>query len=121
MNLLDALVIVRNAAQVSTPMRTRRGATARKVVEKKIQQLLRKKAWRDAPAGSVPVHMADDAFKYPIPDDPITTALRNVVASVERASAVDFSIPARVRLLAEMEAAKDALSELPTNEEQLIK
>jgi hypothetical protein len=121
MNLLDALIVVRNGSLFSATARTRRGATARKVVEKKIQQLLRKKAWRENTPGSVPVHMADPTFQYPIPDDVLVAALRAVISSIERAAAVDFSIPSRVRLLAEMEAAKDALAELPSNEEQLIK
>lgn len=82
MNNLEALIIVRGAARVSAQMRTRRGIAAGKVVDRKIQSLMRKKAWRDG-GGAPPVHMGDDDFRYQIPDDPVTAALRRVLASVE--------------------------------------
>lgn len=66
MNLLEALVIVRNSSLRSEQMKTRRGQSALKVVDNKIQSLLRKKAWRDG-NGSIPVHMGSESFLYPIP------------------------------------------------------
>lgn len=66
--MLDALTIVRNCSLRSEQMRTKQGQAALKVVDRKIQSLLRKKAWRDASGtGLMPVHMGDSAFLYPIP------------------------------------------------------
>lgn len=66
MNMLEALVIVR---QVAAPqLATKRGVVALKVVDRKIQSLLRKKAWRDG-GGAMPIHMGQDGFEYPIPHD----------------------------------------------------
>lgn len=79
MNNLEALIIVRGAARVSAQMRTRQGIAAGKVVDRKIQSLMRKKAWRDG-NGATPVHMGDDDFRYQIPDDPMTAALKKIAA-----------------------------------------
>ena len=110
MNNLEALIIVRGAARVSGQMRTRQGIAAGKVVDRKIQSLMRKKAWRDG-CGATPVHMGDEDFRYQIPDDPITAALRALVAA-QRAwiSADDQDSDARIR--AAMTQADDALSSL---------
>lgn len=82
MNNLEALIIVRGAARVSGQMRTRQGIAAGKVVDRKIQSLLRKKAWREG-CGATPVHMGDEDFRYDIPDDPITAALRAALPVLE--------------------------------------
>ena len=79
MNNLEALIIVRGASRVSAQMRTRQGIAAGKVVDRKIQSLMRKKAWRDG-SGATPVHMGDDDFRYQIPDDPLTAALKKIAA-----------------------------------------
>ncbi len=63
---------------MSAQMRTRQGIAAGKAVDRKIQSLMRKKAWRDG-GGATPVHMGDAAFRYDIPDDPITAALKKIV------------------------------------------
>lgn len=75
MNNLEALIVVRNCALVSAQMRTREGVAALKVVDRKIQSLMRKKAWRDG-GGAIPVHMGSDDFKYAITEDAATVALR---------------------------------------------
>lgn len=80
MNNLEALIIVRGSARVSAQMRTRQGIAAGKVVDRKIQSLMRKKAWRDS-GGAMPVHMGDEDFRYAIPDDPITAALKKIAAT----------------------------------------
>jgi len=79
MNNLEALIIVRGSARVSAQMRTRQGIAAGKVVDRKIQSLMRKKAWRDG-GGAMPVHMGDEDFRYAIPDDPFTAALKKIAA-----------------------------------------
>lgn len=62
MNLLEALLCVRNAAARSEQMQTRQGQAALKIVDKKIQGLQRKKAWRDCRgSGRMPDHMIDPA------------------------------------------------------------
>ena len=68
MNNLEALCIVRNCATYSPQLQTRQGKAALAVVDRKIQSLLRKKAWRDG-GGATPIHMADANFKYPLPDE----------------------------------------------------
>lgn len=74
MNMFQALTIVRNASLVSAQMRTKQGIEARKVIDRKLQSLARKKAWRDG-MGAMPVHMGDPDFAYAI-DDPQTAALK---------------------------------------------
>lgn len=66
MNSLEALLVVRNCAVFSPQLQTRQGKAALAVVDRKIQSLLRKKAWRDG-GGATPIHMADPNFKYPLP------------------------------------------------------
>ncbi len=108
MNNLEALIIVRGAARVSAQMRTRQGIAAGKVVDRKIQSLLRKKAWRDG-AGSTPIHMGDENFKYDIPDDPITAALRGLLSAVK--AEPDGSTPTtNTRIEAAIKQAEDALA-----------
>lgn len=84
MNNLLALTIVRNCALVSAQMNTKEGQTALKVVDKKIQSLLRKKAWRDG-NGAIPIHMGLPTHTYPIPtaDEPILAALRKAEAMLQ--------------------------------------
>lgn len=67
MNMLEALTIVRNCSLRSAQMHTKQGKAALKVIDKKLQSLMRKKAWREG-VGAVPIHMADPDFTYPIPD-----------------------------------------------------
>ncbi|EIP99364.1 hypothetical protein OpiT1DRAFT_03878 [Opitutaceae bacterium TAV1] len=47
-------------------MRTRQGQAAIKVIDRKLQSLMRKKAWRDGVG--TPIHMGKPDFAYPIPD-----------------------------------------------------
>lgn len=77
MNNLEALTIVRNCALVSAQMSTKQGQAALKVVDRKLQSLMRKKAWRDG-CGSIPIHTGLPTHTYPIPaaDEPILSALR---------------------------------------------
>lgn len=107
MNNLEALIIVRGAARVSAQMRTRQGIAAGKVVDRKIQSLLRKKAWREG-NGSTPVHMGNDDFRYTIPDDPITAALKGLMARIEAYQGQRFYDQVKP----EWEAAKAALTGL---------
>lgn len=88
-------------------MRTKQGRTALKVVERKIQSLLRKKAWRES-GGAVPVHMGADDFAYPIPDDPVTAALRNLVKA-ERATRDRFTATEIEQMEAAIKRAEEAL------------
>ena len=67
MNMLEALSIVRNCSLYSAQMKTPQGVRALKVIDQKLQSLLRKKAWREGNR-SIPIHMGADAFEYPIPD-----------------------------------------------------
>ncbi|EIQ00725.1 hypothetical protein OpiT1DRAFT_05280 [Opitutaceae bacterium TAV1] len=115
MNNLEALIIIRGAARVSAQMRTRQGRSAFKVVEKKIQSLLRKKAWREG--GGIPVHMGSPDFTYPIPDDPVTAALRELLAAEAEfvGSIQDLRSP---RLRAAVEAANVALAGIESPEER---
>jgi len=55
MTLLDALLVVREAALSGVPVSGEKGGRAMKVVNKKIASLSRKKAWRDS-LGQVPDH-----------------------------------------------------------------
>ena len=110
MNNLEALIILRGCARVSAQMRTRYGKAAAKVVDRKIQSLLRKKAWRDG-GGAVPVHMGDDDFLYKIPDDPVTAALRNLVQA-ERATIDRFTSTEVEQMEAAIKQAEEALSGL---------
>jgi hypothetical protein len=87
-------------------MRTRQGQAALKTVDKKIQSLLRKKAWRDGIG--TPIHMGNPDFVYPIPDDPLTAALKKIaalstdqLASPHQCSAVVIAMDA----LAKMESS----------------
>lgn len=80
MNMLEALVILRQVAACSQQMATKRGVAALKVVDRKIQSLLRKKAWRDG-CGAMPIHMGQDGFEYPIPRDPVPTAWIPITAA----------------------------------------
>jgi hypothetical protein len=85
MNMLEALVIVRNCSLRSAQMVEKRGQSALKVVDKKIQSLLRKAAWRNSDGG-IPVHMGSDSFLYPIPEsntESTETALTQRVQSLE--------------------------------------
>lgn len=115
MNLLIAFTTVRNCALASAQIRTRHGKAALKMVDKKIQALSRKKAWREAAPGVHPLHVYDEKFQYPIPEDRVTTALRNLVAATERANHDAFTIPTIVPLMESVEAAKQVLDEIPTN------
>ena len=67
MNMLESLLIVRNCAVYSPQLQTRQGKAALAVVDRKLQSLLRKSAWRNG-GGATPIHMADPDFKYPLPD-----------------------------------------------------
>lgn len=70
MNMLEALIVLRSAAASSPQVATKRGVAALKVIDRKIQSLLRKKAWREG-AGAIPIHMGKEGFIYPVPlDDP---------------------------------------------------
>ena len=112
MNNLEALIIVRGAARVSGQMRTKQGITAGKVVDRKIQSLMRKKAWRDQRGtGAEPVHMGDENFRYEIPDDPITAALRNLVRA-ERATIDRFTSTEIEQMEAALKQAEEALAGL---------
>lgn len=85
MNLLDALAIVRNCAVHSPQIRTRSGQAALKIVDQKLQSLLRKKAWREG-GGACPIHMGDESYAYQVPATPIDTAsdkLRTALADAE--------------------------------------
>jgi hypothetical protein len=113
MNLLIAFTHVRNCALASAQIRTRHGMSALKAVDKKIQSLMRKKAWREAARGVAPVHMFEADFQYPIPEDRVTTALRNLVAASERANHDAFTVPTIVPLMESVEAAKQVLAEIP--------
>jgi len=104
MNNLEALIIVRGAARVSAQMRTRQGVAAGKVVDRKIQSLMRKKAWREG-CGATPVHMGDEDFRYSIPDDPVTAALKRLMARCEATQGQAFYDQVRP----EWEAAQAAL------------
>lgn len=105
MNNLEALIILRGAARVSGQMRTRQGIAAGKVVDRKIQSLLRKKAWREG-NGATPVHMGDDDFRYTIPDDPLTAALKGLMARCEATQGQAFYDQVKP----EWEAAQAALA-----------
>lgn len=109
MNNLEALIIVRGASRVSGQMRTKQGIAAGKVVDRKIQSLMRKKAWRDG-GGATPVHMGDDDFRYQIPDDPITAALKGLMARCEATQGQAFYDQVR----SEWEAAQAALNGIQT-------
>lgn len=113
MNLLDALVIVRNASLVSNTMHTRQGQTARKVIDRKIQGLLRKKAWRDAAPGTIPIHMVDRSLILPMADDPLVKALRRLVAA-EAAARDQFGTAERLEINAAIEEARGCLAWLET-------
>ena len=90
MNNLDALLIIRNCALASPSLQTKQGKTALSVVDRKIQSLLRKKAWRDSNPFGTPVHMGDPDFKYPLPD------LRDVLASqTESATKLNAALPSQ--------------------------
>lgn len=118
MNLLDALVIVRNCSRYSSQIHTRQGKAALNKVDLKIQSLLRKKAWRES-AGAVPVHMGDDAFAYAIPEDPITKALRRLL-SAEKATRQPAGAAAEIaELESAMKEAEAALASLGQPEELL--
>ena len=67
MNLCEALVIVRNCSVASAQMKTKRWQAALKIIDRKIQGLLRSKAWRQS-YQAMPFHAGDDNFKYPIPE-----------------------------------------------------
>lgn len=104
MNNLEALIIMRGAAQASAQMKTKRGRAALRVIEKKIQSLLRKTAWRSG-VGTTPIHMETEGFQYRIPDDPITAALRAMVIA-ETPEARAGALAAASLLLAEIDNAR---------------
>lgn len=54
MNLLDAMILIRNAAMAN--IKDREDQTALKVVNRKIASLQRKKEWREAISGTMPPH-----------------------------------------------------------------
>lgn len=112
MNLLSALMTVRSASRASNSMRTRQGRAAAKVVDYKIQGLLRKKAWRNS-EGATPVHMgvAREDFAYPTEDDPVTAALRRLVKA-EEASIEKFTPTEITELEAALKQARDVLEEI---------
>lgn len=66
MNICESLIIVRNCALASQQMKTKRGQAALKVIDRKIQGLLRSKGWRES-YRAMPIHAGDDSFLYPIP------------------------------------------------------
>lgn len=112
MNLLDALSTVRSCARSSAQIRTRHGRAAVRTVEKKIQQLLRKKAWRDREPGEpFPVHMTDDAHLYPVSEDPLVAALREL-ATAEAEFVASIQELRSPRLRAAVEQANAALAAL---------
>ena len=92
-------------------MHTPRGKQALKVIENKIQSLLRKKAWRHGAVGSIPVHMGVEDFKYPIPEDKVTAALR-VLLTAERASRDKFEETEINQLESAMKQAEEALAQV---------
>ncbi|WP_415907095.1 hypothetical protein [Oleiharenicola sp. Vm1] len=98
MNMLEALAILRACALGSAQMQTKRGKAALKVVDKKLQSLLRKKAWRDG-GGAVPVHMGDENFTYALPDAALAS-------DAEPADSLWM-----VKLEAELASIKDAANE----------
>jgi hypothetical protein len=110
MNLLIALTTVRNCSLLSAQMRTKHGQAARKVIDRKIQGLMRKKAWRDS-NGAVPVHMGDESFIYPIESDPVTSALISLVRA-ERASRDQFTAKEIADLEAAIKQATAVLTEI---------
>ncbi len=112
MNLLIALSTVRSCARSSAQIRTRQGRAALRHVDKKIQQLLRKKAWRDREPGEpMPVHMHDDSHLYPVPEDPLVAALRELVlAEADFVSSLQELRSPRLR--AAVEKANAALAAL---------
>lgn len=59
MNQFEALSIVRALAQDSGRCGERRSKAALAVLDKKIQSLARKQAWRICPPGEMPPHMID--------------------------------------------------------------
>lgn len=67
MNMLEALLIVRSCAAPGPQMKTVRGKAALAVLDRKIQSLMRKKAWREA-TDAEPIHMGNEGFEYAIPD-----------------------------------------------------
>lgn len=84
MNNLEALTIVRNCALVSAQMHTKQGQAALKVIDRKLQSLMRKKAWRDG-NGATPIHMGLPTHTYPLPaaDEPIAAALRKAEGQLQ--------------------------------------
>ncbi|MDE2107432.1 MAG: hypothetical protein KGL39_60105 [Patescibacteria group bacterium] len=66
MNLCEALIIVRNCALASQQMKVKRGQEALKIIDRKIQGLLRSKGWRES-YRTMPIHAGNDSFLYPIP------------------------------------------------------
>lgn len=59
MNQLEALTTVRSLAMESGRSGDRSSKRALAVLDRKIQALERKKAWRNCPAGEMPAHMTD--------------------------------------------------------------
>jgi len=84
MNNLEALTILRNCALASAQMHTKQGQAALKVVDRKLQSLLRKKAWRDG-NGATPIHMGLPTWQYPVDgaSEPINHALRIAEAQLQ--------------------------------------
>lgn len=68
MNNFEAFTIIRNCALASQQIATPRGKTALKVMDRKLQSLMRKAAWREGMA-TTPIHMEVEGFQYPIPGD----------------------------------------------------
>jgi hypothetical protein len=114
MNNLEALIIVRGAARVSGQMRTKQGQAALKVVDRKIQSLLRKKAWRDG-VGTTPVHMESEDFLYRIPDDPLAAAMRVLLRKDQTEEERREAVTTAEKLLAEI----DQLGRPNTNPSEL--
>ena len=98
MNICEALIIVRNCALASQQMKTKRGQAALKVIDKKIQGLIRSKGWRES-YQSMPIHAGDDSFLYPIPGaDHVDMAIAPGVTALVSPNAS----PATVAALTEM-------------------
>ena len=66
MNLYTALSVIRNCAVASQQARSPQFLTALKVIDKKLVGLERKRAWREAPGGTIPRHMFEP--RQTIPD-----------------------------------------------------
>lgn len=103
MNNLEAFTIVRNCALASQQIRTPRGKSALKVMDRKLQSLMRKAAWREGVA-TTPIHMEVEGFEYPIPGDESLTEAATAICR-------EFDLGLSAEDIAEKEArAKQVLA-----------